>query len=381
MTAEAAEAAIGSAREQGRRLDQLPDDLAMPTDGWAYDRLNPAAPLEGLERAVARRAAQCATVAAAGKGAPLLWCDGPGAERLAGIAKQAAETSDVRLQRELRGGLRGERYDLAKERLGARGALMGELTDAEAAALYLWSGDNKARPIPDGTFPFQVIGGVMRGLAHGRADARFGSVAAIIAGTWRALGKLPEPNVPVLYRGFRESALPAEIKRDFMKAHRTPGAVFQINSFTSYTTQIEVAKRFAGEAGWVVILERPKQVRDITVYSALPSGREHLAPPLRQYRVTEVSVAKREIRMTEIDNNNRAVLPTTQNFAAPSPDDVIEVSPGRFVLREYAENPEWMAWSDEQSRLLDEVRNSPSKLTKEEQEGLDLVVAHMLYGA
>ncbi len=84
MTAAAAEDAIGKAREAGKVIDQAPPDLAPPSPGWNYDRLNPAAPLEGLERAVARRFGQCVPRQFASRkaGTPLLWCEGPGAEAL-----------------------------------------------------------------------------------------------------------------------------------------------------------------------------------------------------------------------------------------------------------------------------------------------------------
>lgn len=84
MTAAAAQDAIGKAREAGRAIDQVPADLAPPSPGWDYDRLNPAAPLEGLEKAVMRRFGQCVPRQYARRkaGTPLLWCDGPGADAL-----------------------------------------------------------------------------------------------------------------------------------------------------------------------------------------------------------------------------------------------------------------------------------------------------------
>jgi len=83
MTALQAEHAIGKAREQGRVIDQVPADVEPTAPGWDYDRLNPAAPLEGLERAVARRSGQCVPRQFAGKrkGQPV-WCEGPGADLL-----------------------------------------------------------------------------------------------------------------------------------------------------------------------------------------------------------------------------------------------------------------------------------------------------------
>ncbi|MBZ0222299.1 MAG: phage head morphogenesis protein [Dokdonella sp.] len=83
MTAAAAEDAIGKAREAGRAIDQIPHGVAMPEPSWDYDRLNPAAPLEGLEKAVARRFGLCVPrqFAVKRKGQPL-WCEGPGADLL-----------------------------------------------------------------------------------------------------------------------------------------------------------------------------------------------------------------------------------------------------------------------------------------------------------
>lgn len=83
MTARQAERAIASAREEGRTIDQLPADLPPVPPGWDYDRANPAAPLEGLENAILRKAGQCVPrqFAVKRKGQPV-WCEGPGAEVL-----------------------------------------------------------------------------------------------------------------------------------------------------------------------------------------------------------------------------------------------------------------------------------------------------------
>lgn len=84
MTERQAKAAIGKARETGRVIDEVPGDVASPAPGWAYNRLDPAAPLEGLERALLRKAGQCIPrqFAVRKRGTPVLWCDGPGADAL-----------------------------------------------------------------------------------------------------------------------------------------------------------------------------------------------------------------------------------------------------------------------------------------------------------
>lgn len=54
----------------------------MPADDWAYDRLNPAAPLEGLRRVVEQRQAVCVPRMFARDRSHSLWCHGVGVEVL-----------------------------------------------------------------------------------------------------------------------------------------------------------------------------------------------------------------------------------------------------------------------------------------------------------
>lgn len=83
MTAKTAQAAIAAAREKGRPVDEVPSDIAAPAAGWDYDRTDPAAPLEGLRKALDRRSSVCVPrqFAIKRKGQPL-WCLGPGVELL-----------------------------------------------------------------------------------------------------------------------------------------------------------------------------------------------------------------------------------------------------------------------------------------------------------
>ena len=54
----------------------------MPADGWAYDRMNPEAPLYGLRRAVERRQAVCVPRIFAPDRSHSLWCHGAGVDVL-----------------------------------------------------------------------------------------------------------------------------------------------------------------------------------------------------------------------------------------------------------------------------------------------------------
>lgn len=399
-TEKAARAAIAKARDAGKIIDEVPADLPRPDASWDYDRLqipprNPqdrakfrwnereqtweplrAAPLEGLERAVERRMAMCRlpTQFAAGRTAgDMLHCLNPrGADALRAAYDRVAEAADpdAVLARMLREGLRGERYDVALDRLGARGALGHDLSDAEAVALYLWSGDAKGMK-PDGNFPYQVIGRVMRAMGRGEAFPEWPSVAGIITGAWRALDRLPTRTVPVLYRGFKPDGVDAQ----FWATHLRQGAVVQYNGFTTFTALPEVAAQFAGADGWRIIVRNATQVRDIDAYTVL-QGAEHLAPPVRQYRVLFVNEKAREITIEEIPDGERKPLIGPFQFAAPSPDDVIDLGNGRRALRRIAEDPEYMAWIDEQSRLLEQARLNPRPLTEAE----EMVISHMQYG-
>ena len=83
MTERAARSAIAKARDAGKVIDEVPAGVEAPDAGWDYDRLRAGAPLEGLERAVARKAAICVPEQyAARSSSDALWCHGPGAEAL-----------------------------------------------------------------------------------------------------------------------------------------------------------------------------------------------------------------------------------------------------------------------------------------------------------
>lgn len=305
----------------------------------------------GVGRAINNRLAQCVARTAAKNLLPPAWClPGPIRDALEAVQARILEHPEAALERELRAGLRGERYDLALDRLRARGVLGGPLPDAEAAALYLWSGDNAAKKEPDGTFPYQVIGRALREMGQGRSSPEWEKVAAIMAGTMRALSTLPEPDVPELFRGF------GMVKGDFQRAHLTEGAVFQYNSLTSFSSRIAVAQDFASrvEDGWVMVLYDSRQARDIGVYSALPSGAEFLAPLQRQYRVIKVDAPRKLIEVEEVAADQRRSLPRPMNLSEAQKD-------ARF---------------EETARRLDEARRNPRPLTEAE----ELVGWHMLYG-
>ncbi len=331
---------------------------------------------DSLDRAVQSRVAKCA-VRTAAPGVVPSWClPGPIRTALEDVQARIAESPAAALEREIRSGLRGERYEDALQKLRERGALSGPLSEVEAVALHLWSGDNAARPRPDGNFPYQVIGRALRAMGRGETSPEWGRVAAIVAGATQALQQLPEPRVSQLYRGFRVESLPTDIRDAFLRTHTTAGATFQTNSFTSYSSRLDIGRKFAGADGWIIVLRNPRQVRDIGVYSALPSGAEFLAPLQRQYRIIDVDPQAREISVAEVTEESRQPLPRARNFSAPSPDDVVEIAPGHTMLRRYAEDPDYMAWRAEQSRLIAEARRNPAPLAEAD----ELVVNHMLYG-
>ena len=223
------------------------------------------------------------------------------------------------------------------------------MSEQEAVSLYLWSGDNAAKTVPDGTFPFELIGSSLRTMAHGETPEKWRKVEAIVAGVSRALEKLPEPRVPEVFRGFRM------VDGAFREAHLEEKAVIQYNSFTSFTTDIEVAKVFAGDKGWLMVIRKPRQVREIGVYSAIPSGAEILTPMLRQYRVVTVDEDAHVIEAEEILANERQPVSAHRNFSSSEEHD---------------------AWWQDVLRRIKEARNDSKPLTDAQQ----MAVNHMLYG-
>lgn len=305
--------ALSQAQAEARGHTGGPAPNVSPDKGWDYDRRGDWQ--EGIKQALARRVNKCHTGQfAAGNGAPG-WCV-PGKLQTALLAIQSRlqENPGQALERELRAGLRGDRYDKTLARLKETVALDGKLTEPQAVALRLWSGDTKKGR------PFEVIGSTMRALGRGEDAPDFPQVMALVAGINQALKALPTAELDAAYRVIQVGKLPPDVRDAFMKAHTTTGGRVQYNSFTAFSDDFGKAEDQFGGTGdtWVLRLKSPRQLRNISRYTILDAS-EHLAPIMTQYQIDYVDKAKKVIGMSEVETKDS--LPDSKQFATESSDE------------------------------------------------------------
>lgn len=283
-----------------------------PDQGWAYDRRGNWQ--QGIQNSINRRLNQCQSHQFAPNNGQPSWC-APGKLRnaLNTIEERLQETPDQSLKRELQAGMRGERYQQALSKI----THLGPLSEPEAVALLLWSGDTAKEK------PYQVIGQSIRSLGRNespkkaKAAARqFTQVAAIVAGVNRALKKLPPANLEFAYRVIQENKLPPSIKKEFMASHTAINSKVQYNSFTAFSSDYDKAwKQFGGtDDSWVLIIKKPKQLKSIVDYTVLDAS-EHLAPMMVQYKVVEVDMEARKVLLKEVAEDKKTNLGKSAQFA------------------------------------------------------------------
>lgn len=317
-----------------------------PDQGWAYDRRGNWQ--EGMQSAIDRRLNQCDIHRFSVFSNVPIWCINEQMRKhLTATETLINEDKDAGLERYLKEGINGQKYQATLARLEKRGLLGGPLTDAEAFSLTTWSGDtNKVQP-------YRLIGESLRALGQGKPAPHFRDVSALIVGISRALEKLPPANIPLAYRAIKESNLPKEIRTDFMKAHTTVGSKVQYNSFTAFSSSEEMAwEQFGGtDDSWVLIIKKPKQLKSIMDYTVLDAS-EHLSPMLSQYEIVRVVSTAKRIYIKEIIGDEMENLPKSKNFS---------VKDKAGVQTSSSLTPEEVAELDEIDEMLDRKKEALRK--------------------
>lgn len=85
----------------------------------------------------------------------------------------------------------------------------------------------------------------------------------------------------------------------FSRFDVSPGTYIRFNRFTSTSSNVKVARSFAGKSGTFFVIRGRKRAFYIGTGSAVPEEEEYLLSPHFQYKV--VSVATRDIRIITME--------------------------------------------------------------------------------
>lgn len=198
-------------------------------------------------------------------------------------------------------------YDRAERSTRGERQAGGLLQEHEAVALYLWSGDI-----------YYAINTAL--WKHALPDAQIRALLPIIEPLRSAVAKLANatPQPAKLYRGIKKQD--RALAERYRKAFES-GDAFRFNSFSSFTTDKEIARAFAGDDGFILEIDNPtgeKIAAPVERYSRKRHEREWLMADGKVFKADAQPALKKDgrewIKISASGSPAGGVMPN-KNFA------------------------------------------------------------------